>query len=199
MRHFAEDMDRLFDEFGMRLPSFFGRGRELLRREVGLIPAEWSPRVEIREQGGQVLVRADLPGLAKDDIQVEMTHELLTIRGERKQEKKEEREGYAYSECSYGSFYRGHSAARGNRHVQGESGIPERGAPRSPRLPPRWPKTQTRRVEIQKRRSSRSSSVVSHSDAILSRTALARRTFSRMSCALAVQTNGLGSSLCSSI
>ena len=110
MRRFAEEMDHLFEDFGFgsgsRLPSALTRGRELLRREAGLIPAEWSPRVDIQERDGQLVVRADLPGLSKDDIKVEIKEDMLSIQGERKQEKKEEREGYFYNECSYGSFYR---------------------------------------------------------------------------------------------
>lgn len=110
MRRFAEEMDHLFEDFGLgfgwRLPRALTRGRELLRREVGLIPAAWSPRVDILQKDGNLLVRADLPGLTKEDIKVEVTDDTLTIQGERKQEKKEEREGYSYSECSYGSFYR---------------------------------------------------------------------------------------------
>ena len=58
------------------------------------------------EREGQVVVRADLPGMSKDDIKVEVSDGLLTIQGERKNEKKEEREGYCYSECSFGTFYR---------------------------------------------------------------------------------------------
>jgi HSP20 family protein len=106
MHRFAEEVDRLFEDFGLRLPSFVGRGRELLRRETGLIPAEWSPRVDVRVSDGRFLVRADLPGLSKEDIHVDLTEEVLTIRGERKKEQKGEREGYSYSECSYGGFYR---------------------------------------------------------------------------------------------
>jgi len=106
MHRFAQEMDRLFDDFGLRMPSMIGRGRELLLREAGLIPAEWTPRIEVKEQDGKILLRADLPGMSKDDIQVDVTQDLLTIKGERKQEKKEEREGYSYNECSYGSFYR---------------------------------------------------------------------------------------------
>ena len=52
------------------------------------------------------MVRADLPGMAKDDFKVEVSDDMLTIEGERKHEKKEEREWYHYSERSYGSFYR---------------------------------------------------------------------------------------------
>ncbi|HMF35567.1 MAG TPA: Hsp20/alpha crystallin family protein [Isosphaeraceae bacterium] len=108
MRRFAEEMDRLFEDFGLsrRLHSAVGRGRELLRREAGLIPAEWSPRIEILERDGRYIVRADLPGMTKDDIKVEVTDEMLTIQGERKQEKEEKREGYYYGERAYGGFYR---------------------------------------------------------------------------------------------
>jgi HSP20 family protein len=108
MRPFSEEMDRFFEDFGFgrRLHSAFGRGRELLRREVGLIPAEWSPRIEILEHDGRYVVRAELPGMTKDDIKVEVTDEVLTIQGQRKQEKEEKREGYYYGERAYGSFYR---------------------------------------------------------------------------------------------
>jgi HSP20 family protein len=110
LRRFAREMDHLFDDFGVEsgwhMPRFLGRGRELLRREAGFIPAEWSPQVDVLEREGQFVVRADLPGMSKDDIKVEVSNDLLTIQGERKQEKKEEREGYCYSECSHGSFYR---------------------------------------------------------------------------------------------
>jgi len=110
MRRFAEEMDHLFENFGLqtgfRMPSFLTRGHELLRREAGFIPGEWSPQVDILEREGQFAVRVDLPGLSKEDVKVDVTDDLLTIQGERKQQKKEEREGYYYSECSYGSFYR---------------------------------------------------------------------------------------------
>jgi len=110
MRRFAREMDHLFEDFGLEsgwhLPRLLSRGHELLRREAGFVPAEWSPRVDVLEHEGQVVVRADLPGMSKDDIKVEVSDGLLTIQGERTNEKKEEREGYCYSECSYGSFYR---------------------------------------------------------------------------------------------
>jgi len=110
LRRFGREMDRLFEDFGLEsgwhMPRFLTRGHEMLRREAGFVPAEWSPRVDVLEREGQFVVRADLPGLSKEDIKVEVSDDLLTIQGERKQEKKEEREGYSYSECSYGSFYR---------------------------------------------------------------------------------------------
>jgi HSP20 family protein len=110
MRGFADEMDRFFEDFGFaprfHFPRLFRRGPELLRRETELVPAEWAPKVNVLEREGEWVVRADLPGLTTDEVKVEIGDGMLTIQGERKQEKKEEREGYYYNECSYGSFYR---------------------------------------------------------------------------------------------
>ena len=107
MRRFSEEMDRLFEDFGMGrgwLAPTFGRNLPSSLREFG--PSIWSPQVEIFERGGQLVIRADLPGLTKDDVKVEVTDDLITISGERRQEQEENREGYYRSERSYGSFYR---------------------------------------------------------------------------------------------
>jgi len=110
MRRFAEEMDRLFEDFGLEsgwhMPRFLSRGRELLRREAGFVPAQWSPRVDVLEREGHFVVRADLPGLSKEDVKVEVARDHITLEGERKEEAKEEREGYYYGECRYGAFYR---------------------------------------------------------------------------------------------
>jgi HSP20 family protein len=102
VRHFAEEMERVFDDFG------FGRGlrSRFTPRGVGLDLTAWSPQVEVLQRGDRLVVRADLPGLTKDDVQVEVTDDAVTIRGERRQEHEERREGYFHSERSYGSFYR---------------------------------------------------------------------------------------------
>jgi HSP20 family protein len=110
MRRFAEEMDRLFEDFGLEtgwhVPRFLTRSHELLRRGAGLVPAEWSPKIDILEREGQFVIHADLPGLGRDDVKVEVLDDVITIQGERKEEKKEELKGYSYSECRYGSFYR---------------------------------------------------------------------------------------------
>jgi HSP20 family protein len=108
VKRFAEQMDHLFEDFapGWRLPTALTRGRELIRREVGLIPAEWSPQIDVLEKDGRFVIRADLPGMSKEDIKVEVIEDTVTIQGERKHERKEEDEGSYYTECSYGSFYR---------------------------------------------------------------------------------------------
>jgi HSP20 family protein len=66
----------------------------------------WSPQIEVIERDGKLLVRADLPGMKKDDVHVEAVDNTLIIQGERREERKEDREGYFVSERSYGSFYR---------------------------------------------------------------------------------------------
>ena len=105
MRRFSEEMDRVFGDFGFGASLAPGIGRELGR--LGDIEGSmWLPQVEAFERDGELIVRADLPGLTKDDINVDITDDAITIRGERRQEKEENEEGYYRSERSYGSFYR---------------------------------------------------------------------------------------------
>ncbi len=66
----------------------------------------WDPAIEMRQRGKELIIRADLPGLTRDDVSVEATDEALVIQGERKWEHEEERGGVYRSECSYGRFYR---------------------------------------------------------------------------------------------
>lgn len=96
MNRFSEDMERMFETFGLR-PRLF----EPLPTK-GL----WAPDVEILERPNQLVIRADLPGLTKDDVKVNLTDDMLTLEGERKEEKETKREGYFRSERSYGAFYR---------------------------------------------------------------------------------------------
>ena len=66
----------------------------------------WSPTIEVREQNGNYVVRADLPGLKPEDVKVEATDAGLTIEGERKLESKEDKGGVHRSEIQYGYFAR---------------------------------------------------------------------------------------------
>lgn len=105
MRRFTSDMERLFEDFeGFRFPSVFASETSPFRTEFGEM--EWMPKVEVLQNNGQFTVRADLPGMTKDDIKVEFAGDMLTISGERKEEKEEKREGFYRSERSYGNFYR---------------------------------------------------------------------------------------------
>jgi HSP20 family protein len=100
MNRFAEEMDRLFDNFGFGRSQLAPRGRGEMEQSL------WSPQLEVFERDGQMIVRADLPGLGKDDVKVNIEDNALTIQGERRQEHEENREGWRHSERSYGSFYR---------------------------------------------------------------------------------------------
>ena len=91
-----------WDPFSMfhemdRLLQNFGGGRDL---EQSL----WSPQIELFEDGGKLHLRADLPGMSKDDVHCELRDNALILEGERKQEQSDERGGW--SERSYGRFFR---------------------------------------------------------------------------------------------
>ena len=102
----SDEMDRMFDRMsrhlGMPHRSGLSRGLFSSPTREGI----WAPRVEAFQKGDRFIVRAELPGLKKEDVQVELTDEALTIHGERREEHEEEREGYYQSERQYGQFHR---------------------------------------------------------------------------------------------
>lgn len=105
MRRFTQDMERFFEDFrGFSFPNFFTNEFAPFRMEFDKV--EWVPQIEVLQNNGHFTVRADLPGLTKDDVKVEVTSDFLTISGERKEEKEEKQEGFYRSERTYGSFYR---------------------------------------------------------------------------------------------
>jgi HSP20 family protein len=66
----------------------------------------WTPAIDIERCNGDLVVTAELPGLKKEEVKVEVTDDALIIEGERKKEHKEDHEGYHRYERSYGKFYR---------------------------------------------------------------------------------------------
>ena len=95
---FADEIDRMFADFG------FGRGwsrSPMMPENVG-----WIPQIEVSHRDNMLQIRADLPGLNKDDIKVDVTDDAIVIQGERRHEEERERDGVYRSERSYGSFYR---------------------------------------------------------------------------------------------
>ncbi|MGE5246135.1 MAG: Hsp20/alpha crystallin family protein [Betaproteobacteria bacterium] len=109
LERFVDEMDRVFDDFGVGRGLMAPRAGSLLRspwRRAGTELQAWAPEVEIFHRNNELVVRADLPGLGKDDVSVDVTDDSITIQGERRREHEEEREGVYRSERSYGSFYR---------------------------------------------------------------------------------------------
>lgn len=66
----------------------------------------FTPSVEISEKDDEVIVKAEIPGLDHQDIDVSVESNNLILRGVKKREKKEEKENYVHMECAYGSFDR---------------------------------------------------------------------------------------------
>jgi HSP20 family protein len=69
-------------------------------------PSIWSPAVDITEKEGEYLVNVELPGVDRDDVKITLESNILTVKGEKKQEKEEKGENYHRVERSYGSFQR---------------------------------------------------------------------------------------------
>jgi HSP20 family protein len=76
------------------------------RTQGGTTQTIWSPAIEVFQKEGNLVVRAELPGVNKDDVKIQLTDDGLVIQGERKEEHEEKREGFYRSERSYGQFYR---------------------------------------------------------------------------------------------
>lgn len=91
-----ERMNQLFDE---TFPQ--ARGSEAVPAA-----AMWSPAVDIYESGDDIVVKAEVPGIGRDEIAVEVKDGMLALRGERKFEKEEKEENYHRIERSYGTFVR---------------------------------------------------------------------------------------------
>jgi HSP20 family protein len=87
------EMNRVFDAFFGR-PSNGGQARR------------WVPAMDLVEEDDSLVLRADLPGLSEDDVNVEVKDGVLTISGERKAEERKEEKGYYRVERSFGSFSR---------------------------------------------------------------------------------------------
>jgi HSP20 family protein len=66
----------------------------------------WAPRIDVYEKNGQLLIKAELPGVKKEDVKIEMDEGDLVIRGERKAESEVKEEDYYRMERTYGSFHR---------------------------------------------------------------------------------------------
>src|SRR5512137_851319 len=90
------EMNRVFDSFGRNwglgaFPEFTG---------------SFMPRLDVTEDAKAFTVTAELPGMSEKEIDLSISGDLLTIRGEKKEEREEKHRNYFYSERSYGTFVR---------------------------------------------------------------------------------------------
>lgn len=107
MRRMTEEMDRVFDRvFG----DVAGTRRNAPASAFGDVysPQQpiWAPRIEAFQQDSRFVVRAELPGVKKEDVQVNVNDQAIILEGQRKAEQEENRDGFYHTERSYGSFYR---------------------------------------------------------------------------------------------
>ena len=100
------NMDRLWD-------SFFEGGLRKRGEEGG----EWLPSLDISETKNELVVKAEVPGMDAKDIDISLSDGVLTIKGEKRQEKEEKEADYHLVERSYGSFVR---SVRLPREIQGD-------------------------------------------------------------------------------
>lgn len=90
------EMDRLFESFGRDLgwPSPEGRA------------AAMAPSIDVSETEGEIKIEAELPGIDEKDVEVMISDNVLTVKGEKKADKEEKKKDYHLVERSYGSFSR---------------------------------------------------------------------------------------------
>ncbi|MBM4135398.1 MAG: Hsp20/alpha crystallin family protein [Nitrospira sp.] len=109
-----------FQEMEKRFQEMEKRFEDIFRRPFSLLPSwmprlrmpeieEVSPSMDIFTEGDDVVVKTELPGMKKEDIDVSLTKDTITISGEKKKEEKVEKKDYYSLERSYGSFKRSFS------------------------------------------------------------------------------------------
>ncbi len=90
------------DHFEKMFDDFLG----VNRRKMDLQNFDWTPRVNVEELEDRFEITAELPGMKKEDIDIEIQDDVLTLKGERKVEKEEKETSYHVCERSYGTFQR---------------------------------------------------------------------------------------------
>jgi HSP20 family protein len=110
----AEDRRlRLLDPFGIaeelrdEMLRLWGQRPLLTPRPLAhQAEGQWAPRIDVYQKSGALIVKAEVPGMKKEDIKVEMDDGDLVVSGERKSESEVREEDYYRVERAYGSFYR---------------------------------------------------------------------------------------------
>jgi HSP20 family protein len=106
-----------------------------------VVTSQWVPAVDIQEKEDRFILKADLPGIPAEDIDITMDNGVLTLKGERTDENEEEREGYHRIERVRGSFYRRFSlpdtADASRIEAKGKNGVLEIVIPKQEKAQPK--------------------------------------------------------------
>jgi HSP20 family protein len=100
------DPFRELEEMSTRLNRLFEQPGAKTRGGDGFSLAEWTPAIDVQESDGEYLIKADLPEVRKEDIHVGVQNGMLTVTGERQQEKEEKGKKFHRIERAYGRFER---------------------------------------------------------------------------------------------
>lgn len=95
LNQFRRDIDKMFDSSSDQTSG-----------DSAIATSAWVPAVDIKEEGQQFLIKADIPGVDPKDIEIAMENGVLTIKGERQTESQEEGKNYKRVERVHGTFYR---------------------------------------------------------------------------------------------
>jgi len=130
-----EEMERRFEDiFGRTSP--LSAWRRLPVREVG-----WVPAIDIFEKEDKFVVKAELPGMKEEDVDVSVVGDTLTIKGEKKSESEVKEEDYYCCERSYGSFFRSIALPSNvdTKKIEAsyEDGVLEVSLPKAPEVKPK--------------------------------------------------------------
>jgi HSP20 family protein len=93
------EVNRLFDEM-------FGNLERTSGRQQGAQPMQWAPTLDVLHEDGDLLIRVELPGVKREDVEITLHERALTISGERRAEEHKEGSGYYVRERRHGSFRR---------------------------------------------------------------------------------------------
>lgn len=144
MKRMQREMDTLFgfnqrQQQQQRLEGGSGSNSSALTTTSSFNNNLWRPLCDVKETDKELLVHAELPGVKKEDIHIELQNGILTISGERKEEKKEEKEKYHRVERNYGRFARSVAVPEGVTEDQVkakiENGVLEVAIPKPPAKP----------------------------------------------------------------
>ncbi len=118
----VSEMNRMFDNMlgGLSRRSGGQQGAEV---------TQWAPAIDVVNENGDLVIKAELPGVKQEDVDITLQDNVLTVAGQRKAEQEEERGGYYVRERQYGSFSRSLTVPEGvdesKIHARYENGVLE--------------------------------------------------------------------------